>query len=82
MNQFATYQEAEELNSDCVFCGKKKFTIFLGLATPTKEVTHSLRRCQKPGCENHCAWDHYKKPATLVEYGNTDHVSMVSNRHN
>lgn len=57
MLQFETFEEAEDVNSDCVFCHKPKFVIFDIFGEDTCH-TYGIDRCTKPECDMHCRWDH------------------------
>ena len=76
MIEFETFEEAEDLNSDCVFCHKPKFVIF-DIFKEDSCHTYGIDRCVKDDCDIHCRWDH-KDRQILLDLGDEDHVGMVS----
>ena len=58
-----SYEEAEELNGECAFCGRIKFLI-----SPLPEGNYQLIRCAIKICLQHCQWNHigthvYQEPS-------------------
>lgn len=73
---FDTLDQAEELNSDCTFCGKPKFKAVTTHGPDRSWV--DLVRCNREDCEKHCKWDHEKDAPVLVYEGHEDHARMTS----
>lgn len=68
---FETKQEAEELNSECVFCEREKFRV-----VPSGD-RYNLERCDNPDCAVHCHGGH-TQTITLSYLNNSDAVSIAS----
>lgn len=68
---FDTFVEAVDTNSDCAFCGKKKFEI-----VPNGKG-FDLVRCTDMDCEHHCHWNH-KLEAIQIDLGGPDVISIAS----
>lgn len=84
---FDTLEEAQELNSECSFCGLPKFIVRPELETfsgtnvllETRIVGYALIRCGVEGCTKHCMWGH--KGVTIeMRIADRDSVELISGR--
>lgn len=73
---FDTFEDAVDLDSECVFCKKSKFVVFRIQNAEGKEQ-FGVDRCVKEFCDEHCKWDHQDRTYTL-DWSDEDHVGMVS----
>ena len=68
---FDNNDDAEELNSECNFCGLTKFEIV------EKDGKYDLVRCTDASCTTHCHWGH-DVMITQEYLNNADAVAIAS----
>lgn len=77
MMLFDTLDEAQDVNSDCVFCGKPKFLIAKSKnPRNTEKIVYSLERCPDPECSKHCHFNHTM--SIQIPDGREDTVEIAS----
>lgn len=70
---FDTKEAAEEVNSQCAFCGLEKFR----LADNPQGQGYILERCGDETCEEHCKGGH-DATITIAYLNNEDAVAIAS----